>query len=98
MPISRPMEANASEIRHSERVVFETDRHIVTGDVSLPPRGYQSRFSDWFNRPDVDFIPLVDVEISPHGGGQVKRRKFALMAKAHVRFAYPLEDTSEPGA
>jgi len=56
--------------RRRERVVFETDRSIVIGDVTLPPEGYQSRFSDAVNRGDVAFIPLIDVEISPLGGGE----------------------------
>ncbi len=29
-----------------ERAVFETDRQLIVGDVTLPPEGYKSRFSD----------------------------------------------------
>lgn len=76
--------------RRRERVAFETDRHMVLGDVTLPPDGYQSRFSDAVNRGDVAFIPLVDVEISPLGGGEAERRDFIVLAKEHVRLAYPL--------
>ncbi len=71
--------------------MFETDRHMVVGDVTLPPEGYQSRFSDAVNRGDVAFIPLLDVEISPLGGGPGEQRKFILLAKEHIRLAYPLE-------
>ncbi|HXS47410.1 MAG TPA: hypothetical protein VN756_08100 [Solirubrobacterales bacterium] len=71
--------------------MFETDRNLIVGDVTLPPEGYQSRFSDAVNRPDVGFIPLLDVEISPLGGGEAERRDFVLLAKAHVRLAYPLD-------
>jgi hypothetical protein len=77
--------------RRSERVVFETDRHRVVGNLTLAPEGYQSRFSDSVNRPDVAFIPLVDVEIEPLGGGEAERLDFILLAKAHVRMAFPLE-------
>jgi hypothetical protein len=70
--------------------VFETDRHLVVGDVTLPPEGYQSRFSDAVNRAEVTFIPLLDVEISPLGGGQTQRRDFIVLAKEHIRLAYPL--------
>jgi uncharacterized protein DUF6812 len=86
------MEAHSSSPRRRERVVFETDRHVVVGDVTLPPEGYQSRFSDAVNRADVAFIPLLDVEISPLGGeGVAERRDFIVLAKEHVRIAYPLE-------
>jgi len=96
MPISAGMEGQPGSPRRRERVVFETDRHLVVGDVTLPPEGYQSRFSDAVNRPDVAFIPLLDVEITPLGGGQATRRDFVLLAKEHIRLAYPLEDV--PGA
>jgi Family of unknown function (DUF6812) len=85
------MEAKNGSPRRRERVVFETHSHVVVGDVTLPPEGYQSRFSDAVNRGDVAFIPLVDVEIRPLGVGDVERRSFIVLSKAHVRFAYPLE-------
>ena len=81
-----------SSPRRRERVVFETDRHLVVGDVTLPPEGYQSRFSDAVNRGDVAFIPLVDVEISPLGGGEAERREFIVLSKEHVRLAYPFDE------
>ncbi len=86
------MESQSGSSRRKERVVFETDRHLVIGDVTLPSEGYQSRFSDAVNRADVAFIPLLDVEISPLGGGETKRRDFVVLAKAHVRVAFPLEE------
>ena len=63
------MEAGTHIERRVERVRFETDRHVVIGDVTLPPEGYQSRFSDSLNRPDIDFVPVVNVEITPLDGG-----------------------------
>lgn len=70
---------------------------MVVGDVTLPPEGYQSRFSDAINRADVAFIPLIDVEISPLEGGEVVRRDFMVLAKNHIRLAYPLEDAPLDG-
>lgn len=89
------MEGQPSTPRRRERVVFETDRHMVTGDITLPPEGYQSRFSDAVNRADVAFIPLLDVEISPLGGGMAERRDFIVLAKEHVRIAYPFDGPAE---
>jgi Family of unknown function (DUF6812) len=85
------MEGQTASPRRRERVVFETDRHLVVGDVTLPPDGYQSRFSDAVNRPEVPFIPLLDVEISPLDGGPPTRRDFVVVGKEHVRIAYPLD-------
>lgn len=73
----------------TERVVFETDRQLVVGDVTLPREGYQSRFSDAVNRPDVAFIPVVNVEITPLDGGDAERHDFIVLAKSSIRLAYP---------
>jgi hypothetical protein len=76
--------------RRVERVRFETDRHWIVGDMTLPAQGYQSRLSDSFNRIDVSFVPLVDVEVSPLEGGEVERHDFMVLSKAHVRLAFPV--------
>jgi hypothetical protein len=77
--------------RRVERAVFETDRHRVVGDVTLPPAGYQSRFSDSLNRTESEFVPLTNVEITSHGDGSVITREFLALNKRHVRISYPLE-------
>jgi hypothetical protein len=77
--------------RHRERIRFETDRHVIVGEMSVPAEGYQVRFSDVLNRTDVAFIPLVDVEIAPLAGGEAQRLDFIAIAKAHIRLAHPVE-------
>ena len=52
-----------------ERVVVETDRHRIVGDVTLPREGYRSRLSEYLNRGDLDFIPMVNAELTPLNGG-----------------------------
>jgi hypothetical protein len=78
--------------RRKERAIFETDRYLIAGDVTLPPEGYQSRFSDALNREEVDFISLTNVEITPIGGGEMTRRDFVVVGKAHVRLAHPVSE------
>lgn len=76
-----------------ERVVLETDRHRIVGDLTLPREGYRSRLSDFLNRGDLDFIPLVNVEleaIAGNGDG-AERRSFLAVARAHIQLAHPLE-------
>jgi hypothetical protein len=72
-----------------ERAVFETDRQLIVGDVTLPPEGYQSRFSDVLNRRDFDFLPLTNVEITSLADGTVSERPFVVLSKQQVRLAYP---------
>ncbi len=76
--------------RRVERAAFETDRHIVVGDVTLPPAGYQSRFSDSLNRGDLEFVPLINVEITSLADGKVSERPFVVLSKRHVRISYPV--------
>jgi hypothetical protein len=72
-----------------ERAVFETDRQLIVGDVTLPPEGYQSRFSDVLNRRDLDFLSLTNVEITSLLDGTVKERPFVVISKSQVRIAFP---------
>ena len=74
-----------------ERVVVETDRHRIVGDLTLPREGYRSRFSEYLNHGDVDFIPLVNVELSPLNGGSPESRPFVAVARTHVQLAFPYE-------
>jgi Family of unknown function (DUF6812) len=79
--------------RRVERVQFETDRHLIVGDVTLPPKeGYQSRFSDSLNRPDVAFIPVVDAEVRPIEGGEFVQHDFLVIGKDHIRVALPISE------
>jgi hypothetical protein len=72
-----------------ERVVLETDRHVIAGDLTLPREGYRSRLSDFLNRGELDFIPLVNVEITSADGTDPRHRSFTAVARSHVRLAYP---------
>jgi hypothetical protein len=72
-----------------ERAVFETDRQLIVGDVTLPPEGYQSRFSDVLNRRDLDFLSLTNAEITSLADGTVKERPFMVVSKGQIRLAYP---------
>jgi hypothetical protein len=77
-----------------ERIVLETDRSRVVGDLTLPKEGYRSRLSDYLNRGDLDFIPLVNAEISSLGGTETYPRRFVVVARAHIHLAYPLSATA----
>jgi len=77
----------------TERIVLETDRHRIVGDLTLPREGYRSRLSDFLNRGDIDFIPLVNVELSAidANGHEPEQRPFLAVARAHIQLAHPVE-------
>jgi hypothetical protein len=74
-----------------ERIVLETAGQRIVGDLTMPREGYRSRLSDYLNRGDLDFIPLINVEISALDGSSVQERAFVAVARGHIRFAYPLD-------
>src|SRR6476469_2961765 len=59
------------ERRRVERAAFETDRQLIEGDLTLPPAGYQSRFSDSLNRGEFEFLPLTNVQVTSLTDGKV---------------------------
>jgi hypothetical protein len=81
-----------------ERAVFETDRQLVVGDVTLPPEGYQSRFSDSLNRAELEFVSLTNCEVTTLDDGTTRRQDFLMLSKRHIRLAYPIpaEPAAEP--
>ncbi len=77
--------------RRVERAVFETDRQLVEGDLTLPPAGYQSRFSDSLNRVDLAFVPLTNAKVTSLADGTVSELPFVVLSKHHIRVAYPTQ-------
>jgi hypothetical protein len=77
--------------RRVERAVFETDRQLVEGDLTLPPAGYQSRFSDSLNRGEFEFVPLTNAMVTSLEDGKVTELPFVVLSKRHIRVAYPSE-------
>jgi hypothetical protein len=79
-----------------ERVVLQTAQQRIVGDLTLPREGYRSRLSDFLNRGDLDFIPLVNAEIASlngaQPGGAQGARSFIAVARTHVQLAYPFEE------
>ena len=77
-----------------ERVVVETDRYRVEGDVKLPQEGYRSRISDYINRPEQEFLTLINVELrSIDGSGRDWDTPVLMLARRHIRLIVPtIED------
>lgn len=84
-----PTESRAR--RRVERAVFETDRQLIEGDLTLPPAGYQSRFSDSLNRGEFEFVPLTNATVTSLDDGTAKQLPFLVLSKRQIRVAYPAE-------
>lgn len=79
-----------------ERIVLETDRVKIVGDLHLPREGYRSRLSDYLNHGEVVFIPLANATVSPIDGSSTgQERQFIAVARVHVHLAYPANGDGE---
>jgi hypothetical protein len=83
--------SESRERRRVERAVFETDRQLIEGDLTLPPAGYQSRFSDSLNRGEFEFVPLTNVRLTSLLDGKETQVPFLVLSKRQIRIAYPAE-------
>jgi hypothetical protein len=76
-----------------ERIVVETDRYRVEGDVKLPQEGYRSRISDYINRPEQEFLTLINVELrSIDGSGRDWDTPILMLARRHIRLIVPTSE------
>lgn len=75
----------------TERVVIETGRHRIVGDLTLPRTGYRSRITDFLNAAEREFIALTDVVLEPLDGGQGARelREFVAISRRHIVVIWP---------
>ena len=71
-----------------QRVVLETTRFRIIGNVTLPTEGFRTRLSDVLNRQDTGYIPLVDVELTPASGGETQKLPFAAVARNRIEIAF----------
>jgi len=79
----------------SIRVVVETDRHRIVGELTLPFEGYRSRLSDYLNQGDVAFVALTNATVIEHletGATGATDHEFIAVGTRHILFAYPDEE------
>ena len=80
-----------------ERIVLETERHRIVGDLTMPREGYRSRLSDYLNRGDVAFIPLANAVVTAIDGPEsVEERDFIAVSRAHVHLAHFVDIGTDP--
>lgn len=75
-----------------ERITLETQRHRITGALTLARDGYRSRISDLLNATERDFISLTDVTVEPLDGGKGGgRHDFLAVHRDHIVLVAPAE-------
>ena len=75
-----------------QRVVIETNRHRITGSITMPTGGFRSRVSDFLNHAEKEFIALTDAVVAPlDGSGALDRREFVVVGRQHIVLAMPEE-------
>ncbi len=73
-----------------ERIVVETDRYRIEGDVVLPPNGYTNPLSNYMNRDDQEFLCLENVElVALDGSGRNWTSPVLNLRRRHVRSVVP---------
>jgi hypothetical protein len=76
-----------------ERVVVETERYRVEGNLTLPREGYRSRLSDHLNRRDQEFFTLVEARLTRlDGTGQDWTAPVLMLARRHIRLIVPVSE------
>jgi hypothetical protein len=70
-----------------ERITLETERHRITGLLTLARDGYRSRVSDVLNAPERDFLTLTEVSVEPLAGGPIELHPYLTIARRHIVFA-----------
>ena len=72
----------------NQRVVIETVRHRITGEVTLARDGYRSRMSDFLNASERDFVSVTDAVVERvDGSGPSERLPFLAVSRHHIVLA-----------
>jgi hypothetical protein len=79
-----------------ERIYVETDRHRISGVLTLPTDGYRSRLSDFLNASERDFISLTECVVELIGrDGAGTEHGFIAVSRHHIVFAIPLGEADD---
>jgi hypothetical protein len=69
-----------------ERVVLETDRYRVEGDITLSRNGSKFVLTDYLNRRDQEFVVIVNSEMNAlDGSGHDWNASVLMIARKSIR-------------
>jgi hypothetical protein len=75
-----------------QRVMVQTARFRIVGDIGLPTEGFRTRLTDVLNRADTGFIPLINAELTPIEGGETKELPFVAVSRSQIELAYEVDN------
>jgi len=76
-----------------ERVYVETQRHRISGWLTLARDGYRSRVTDVLNATERDFIPLTDCVVELIGvEGRGTRHEVVALSRHQIVLVIPASD------
>jgi hypothetical protein len=79
-----------------ERIVVETDRYRVEGDIILPPNGYSDQLFNYIKRDDKEFLYLENVELEAlDGSGRNWNTPVLNLERRHIRSVVPKNPSDE---
>ncbi len=64
-----PAPAPGPDMRR-ERILIQTDRYQIEGDITLPPEGYRKTLSDYINHNNQEFLCLNNVDLVALDGSE----------------------------
>ena len=68
-----------------ERITLETERHRISGELTLPRDGYRSRVSDLLNATEREFVSLTDVTVERFGSDDgPQHHPFLAISRRHI--------------
>ena len=83
------------------RILVETPRYRIVGNLVLPRDGYRSRLSDFLNSSDRDFISLTEVSmraLDAHGhAGAAVEHDFVTVSRQHIVLATTVDGDGNRG-
>ena len=83
--------------RKRERVVLETGRHRIEGEVLLPPEGYKSRLSDHLNEPERDFLIVLNAVLTPFDNPDgAYRSGVVMLQRRRIDVVLPADEIAGP--
>jgi hypothetical protein len=79
-----------------ERIVIETDRYRVEGDIALPQEGYRSGLSDYLNRHDQEFLIITNADlVALDGSGRDWQAPVLLLARRQIHLVVTAEQDNQ---
>jgi len=73
--------------QRTERVIFETEWHRISGMLTLARDGYRSRVSDLLNAGERDFVTLTHATVERRDDGSSVQHPFLVVSRRYIVLA-----------